>query len=291
MYLAGAGLDDLARHHETSWGAPGRVLLKFTPPLKHSLHWMYDMPTNQGNSLRAEFLQKLARYDTPTICNAIEMFEVRPRAEGFMDSRIRAAFPDFSPMVGFAATAIVRSSAPSMGGDVYGSLDRQLVEMKNISGPAVIVLQDLDDPSVAATVGEVMCGVYQAFGAVGLITSGASRDLAQVRELAFPVFTQSIICAHGYAQTLDVGCPVRVGGLVVRPGDLMHGDANGVTNIPMEIASEVADVAAEYMAAERIVVDYVQAGGTKSVADMVERRRAMGEAIAALRQSVSRSKH
>jgi 4-hydroxy-4-methyl-2-oxoglutarate aldolase len=248
------------------------------------------MPSDQRISLPTECLEQLSRYDTPTICNVIEVFGIRSRAEGFMDSRIRAAFPDFSPMVGFAATAIVRSSAPSMGGDVYASLDQQLVEMDKLSGPAVIVLQDLDDPAVAATVGEVMCGVYQAFGAVGLITSGGARDLAQVRELAFPMFAQSIICSHGYAQTMDVGRPIRVGGLVVRPGDLLHGDANGVTNIPIEIAREMAEVAGEYMAAERIVIDYVEAEGKKSVAEMVDRRRAMGEAIAALRQRVSRQK-
>jgi 4-hydroxy-4-methyl-2-oxoglutarate aldolase len=249
------------------------------------------MPTDRRISLPAEYLEELSRYDTPTICNAIEVFGIRSRAEGFMDSRIRPAFPDFSPMVGFAATAIVRSSAPSMGGDIYTSLDQQLVEMEKLCGPAVVVLQDLDDPPVAATVGEVMCGVYQAFGAVGLITSGAARDLAQVRELAFPMFAQSVVCSHAYAQTMDVGRPIRVGGLVVRPGDLLHGDANGVTNIPIEIAGEVADVAAEYVAAERIVIEYVEAEGKKSVAEMVECRRAMGEAIAALRQRVSRSKN
>ena len=50
-------------------------------------------------------LEKLRQFDTPTICNVIELFDVRPRTDGFMDDRIRANFPDLKPMVGFASTA------------------------------------------------------------------------------------------------------------------------------------------------------------------------------------------
>jgi hypothetical protein len=51
-----------------------------------------------------------------------------------------------------------------------------------------MVFQDLDDPPVGATFGEVMCSVYQAYGSVGLVTSGGGRDLLQVEALdVFPV--------------------------------------------------------------------------------------------------------
>jgi 4-hydroxy-4-methyl-2-oxoglutarate aldolase len=234
-----------------------------------------------------ELLTNLARYDTPTICNTIELFEVRPRTQGYMDRRIRAAFPDFGPMVGFATTATFRSAWPPDGGDVYANLAKQLAEFETLSGPAVVVFQDLDDPPVGATFGEVMCSLYQAFGAVGLITSGGGRDLAQVQALRFPVFTCGTICSHGYSQTVDVGQSVRVGGLRICTGDLLHGDANGVTNIPFDIAAEVAEVAGEFVAAEKLVIDYVQAEGQKMIAEMMERRRAMGAAIAELRRRVS----
>ena len=69
----------------------------------------------------------------------------------------------------------------------------------------------------------------RAFGAVGLITSGAARDLDQVRRLAFSVFSNGAICSHGYSHIVSIQTPVRVGGLAVNPGDLLHGDANGVT--------------------------------------------------------------
>ena len=205
-------------------------------------------------------LRLLAQYDTPTICNVIEMFEVRPRETGYMDSRIRACFPEMPPIVGYASTATMHTAFPRAAGAVYSSLDEQVRAFGELPGPAIVVFQDLDDPAVGATFGEIMCTTYQAFGAVGLITSGAARDLDQVRRIGFAAFSNGVIVSHASSHIVSVHTPVRVGGLAVHPGDLLHADANGVTNIPAEIASEVAHAAADYMAAENIIMDYCKAG-------------------------------
>jgi len=233
-------------------------------------------------TITQQTLDKLARFDTPTICNVIELFDVRPRNAGYMDHRIRCNFPEMPPMVGFALTTAFRSDAPPAGGDGYGGIADQLARLPELPGPAVMVFQDLDDPPVGATFGEVMCSTYQGFGSVGLITSGAGRDLEQVRALGYPVFTGSTICSHGYNHMLHVGMPVRVGGLMVGQGDLLHGDANGVTNIPPALAAAVADLADEFIAAEAIVMDYVKGGGEKTVAQFTRRRREFSAAIAKL---------
>ena len=137
---------------------------------------------NESSPLPPDVLEMLRQYDTPTICNVIELFDVRPRTSGYMDQRIKAHFPEMPPMVGYASTATYRSSAPPQGADVYDAMQKQLSVLRECSGPHVIVFQDLDDPSTAATFGEVMCTSYQTFGAVGLITSGTGRDLDQVRD-------------------------------------------------------------------------------------------------------------
>ncbi len=183
-------------------------------------------------AITPETLKRLAQFDTPTICNVIELFDVRPRTQGFMNASIKANFPEMPPMVGFASTAAFRSGAFPGKGDAYGSLEMQVAGFAELPGPAVVVFQDLDDPPVGATFGEVMCSTYKGFGSVGLITSGGGRDLLQVKAISYPVFTGSTICSHACCHILHVGMPVRVGGLVVDPGDLLHGDANGVTNIP-----------------------------------------------------------
>jgi len=234
-----------------------------------------------------ETLAKLSQFDTPTICNVIELFDHRPRNTGYMDSRIKCGFPGLKPMVGYAATAAFRSDAPPAGGDAYGGMQQQLEQFAGLDGPAVVVFQDLDDPAVSAVFGEVMCTTYQAFGSVGLVTNGGGRDLEQVRELNYPVFTGSTICSHGYCHMLHIGLPVRVGGLMVNNGDLLHGDANGVTSIPVEIAAAVADSAAEFLAAEDIMLNYLKEPGEKSIAKFAELRAAFQAEVAKLQARIN----
>jgi len=240
------------------------------------------------STIHPDVLKKLGTFDTPTICNLIELFEVRPRNTGFMDARIRSCFPEMRPMVGFAATATFRSAAPPREGDAYASTAVQVGRFGELSGPPIVVFQDLDDPPAAATFGEVMCTTYQAFGAVGLITSGAGRDLEQVRELGFPVFTDGAICAHGYCHIPHVHVPVHVGGVVIYPDDLLHGDLNGVTTIPHEIAAQAADIGDAFVAAEGVILDALR-DGAPSIKRLEEARAEAAARIAGLRAQVSRA--
>jgi regulator of RNase E activity RraA len=121
-----------------------------------------------------------------------------------------------------------------------------------------------------------------------LVTSGAGRDLEQVRALKYPVFTGSTICSHGYCHMLHLGLPVRVGGLMVYQGDLLHADANGVTNIPIDLAKDVADVADEFVAAESIMLDYVKAPGEKSRAKYDELRKEFQAVVKKLTDRVAK---
>src|SRR5207253_3554614 len=190
----------------------------------------------------------------------VELFDLYPRTAGYMDGRIVACYPKLPPMVGFASTATFRSASPPRAGNVYASLDAQVESFAALPGPAVVVFQDLDDPVAAATFGEVMCATYKAFGAAGLITSGAARDLDQVESLRFPCFSNGVICSHGCCHIVQINVPAHVGGTTVHTGDLIHGDRNGITTIPMEIASAVAETCPEFMAAESVILDYCKSG-------------------------------
>lgn len=211
--------------------------------------------------LSADTLKNLAKYDTPTVCNVIELFDVRPRNVGYMNDSIKACFPKLPPMVGFALTSTFRSMQPPRSGDAYGSLVDQVEKFAELPGPPVVVFQDLDEPTTSATFGEVMCTMYSSFGSVGLVTSGAGRDIDQVAALDYPVFTNGTICSHGYCHIPQINVPVTVGGIAIHPGDLLHGDVNGVSTIPIEIASEIPDACAELMRAEQVVLDYCKGAG------------------------------
>jgi len=239
--------------------------------------------------LAPEVLAQLRRYDTPTICNLIELFDIRPRNVGYMDARISASFPELLPMVGFAATATFRAGAPPRGGDVYAGMEMQVERFGELAGPAVVIFQDLDSPSVAATFGEVMCSVYKGFGAAGLITSGSGRDLDQVRAIDFPVFTGGTCCSHGYSHIPQIHIPVHVGGMAVYPNDLLHADRNGVTTIPIEIVAELVQIADAFVAAEQVVLDAVRAEAP-TPAQLREARAESQAQIGALRAQVSRAR-
>jgi 4-hydroxy-4-methyl-2-oxoglutarate aldolase len=237
--------------------------------------------------LTTEQLAELRKYDTPTICNVIEVFDVRARNTGYMNDSIKACFPEMPPTVGYASTATWRADAPPLEGREYGSLDGQIEAFLEIPGPPVVVFKDLDEPTVAASFGEVMCTTYKIFGAVGLITNGAARDLDQVKAIRFATFSNGANPSHGYGHIVDVHVPVSVGGITVQPGDLIHGDCNGVTTIPNEIASELVDVVAEFVAAEEIVLNHLR-GGSPSVEGFAKAREEYKAVVDALTKRVRR---
>ena len=240
-------------------------------------------------ALSPAVLEKLRTFDTPTICNLVELFEVRPRNTGYMDGRIVACFPKMGAIVGYAATATFRSASPPRSGDSYAGLDAQVERFGELSGPPIVVFQDVDSPAAAATFGEVMCSVYKGFGAIGLITSGAGRDLDQVEAINFPVFTNGTISAHGYNHTPQVHVPIHIGGMMLYPDDLLHCDRNGVSTIPHDIAAEMADIGDAFIAAEEVVLRAVRAA-SPTVQELRDARRESAALMAKIGAQVTRKK-
>jgi len=150
-------------------------------------------------------------------------------------------------MAGYAVTARIRTSKPPMEGGRY-SYERSdwWNHILSIPAPRVVVIEDVEAPAgLGAFVGEVYANILLALGCVGIVTNGAVRDLNEVRPTGFQMFAGNISVSHAYAHIFDFGGPVAVGGLVIRPGDLVHGDRNGVQTIPSEVAARIPGVAHE----------------------------------------------
>jgi 4-hydroxy-4-methyl-2-oxoglutarate aldolase len=114
--------------------------------------------------------------------------------------------------------------------------------------PRIVVIQDLDNPpGLGAFVGEVHAHILQALGGVALVTNGAVRDLNLVRAAGFQLFARNVSVSHAYAHVFDFGGTVEIGGLKISPGDLIQADLHGVQTIPLEIAAQVPDAAAEIL--------------------------------------------
>jgi len=202
--------------------------------------------------LSSEILAALRALSTPTVSNAIELFNVRPRNEGFMSPEIRCLFPDLGVMVGYAVTLRYAANAPhNQSASPYDSW-RRILESPE---PRVLVLQDLDQPpGVGAFIGEVMATIHQRLGCVGAITNGCVRDLDEVRSLGFHFFAAGVCVSHAYVHLVDFGTPIEVGGRTVRTGDLIHADKHGALVVPEEIAPEIPQTAARVSEREQRII-------------------------------------
>lgn len=187
-------------------------------------------------------IDELRRIDSPTIANAIETFEIRPRVSGYVGYDIRCIFPDLPPTVGYAVTCTVDSTTEGREGIGFNALYELLLDAPK---PAVVVMQDVGtDRLHSCHAGEVMSTRMKSLGAVGILTDGGLRDANEVRALGgFQYFCAGLVVSHGNPICLSVGDEVTISGMKVRPGDLLHGDLNGVVHIPDECAADVAEAA------------------------------------------------
>jgi 4-hydroxy-4-methyl-2-oxoglutarate aldolase len=198
-------------------------------------------------------LEALRRWPTPAISNAIELFDIRPRNEGFMLPEITCIFPEMEPMIGYAVTAVI--SADSSQGRRIPPPD-WWQEILKIPEPRVAVIHDIDDPVIGSFWGEVNANIHKALGCVGTVTDGSVRDLDEVREIEFHFFSSCVSVSHAYVHLVEVGIPVKVGGLTVRSGDLVMGDKHGVISVPLEIARDIPRAAQLVEDWERPVINF-----------------------------------
>jgi 4-hydroxy-4-methyl-2-oxoglutarate aldolase len=189
--------------------------------------------------LTPEQFEALRQVDSPTISNAIEGFNVRPRVSGYAGYDIRCAYPELGTMMGYAVTCTADSTTESRPRSREGML-RLWEAVAAAPKPVVVVMQDIgSDRLHSCHMGEVMATTAQKLGAVGAVSDGGLRDVNEVRALGFHYFCPGFTVSHGNSLIVDVGLEVVISGLVVKPGDLLHGDVNGLVLIPEQVAARV----------------------------------------------------
>jgi 4-hydroxy-4-methyl-2-oxoglutarate aldolase len=217
-----------------------------------------------------EVIEKLAQYTTPTVSNVIELFDLRPRDEGFLAGEIRPLTEAARrPTVGYAVTATVRTSSVPHSEERETPFPQHLHRLREVEAPRIVVFQDLDDPPRSATLGECMATAYRAMGCVGAISSGYVRDLEELERRQFPVFARGTVASHGYFRLVDVMVPVEVGNARISSGTLLHGDANGVVIVPRNVAHWVAAGCEDYVRLEAEFLREFEAKGELADLDRV----------------------
>lgn len=214
------------------------------------------MPDAQA-PLTAEQLNALAQLDTPTIANALEELDIRPRTEGFMRPEIRCVSPVEQTVVGYAVTGLISArhrSPRALGRDDYWNA------IVSVPAPRMVVLHDIDYPdSIGSYWGEVQGNTALGLGCVGAVTDGGVRDLREAEEMGFPFWAKDVMVSHGYIHALEFNVPIGIGGVLVRPGDLIAADIHGAIEVPVEAVPRLPDVAKMLTERESIVIGAAQA--------------------------------
>ena len=204
-------------------------------------------------------LDTLREIDSPTLSNAIEHFDVRDRAAGYADLRLRCQFPEYPPMVGYAVTCTADTTSP--GESRPSNFDKVLSAVDAAPKPAVVVVQHVGaDRLKSCFFGDMSASCLKRLGAVGVVTDGANRDRKGIAQRApgFQVFSPGWVVSHGKGAFLDIGVQVSVCGLNIAPGDLLHGDENGVMVVPQDILGQLIAKAREVQEAEREYFKFVE---------------------------------
>src|SRR5579864_3733098 len=208
-------------------------------------------------ALSSSDFERIRQLDTCTVSNAIERLNVRLRNEGFVSNAVHCQFPHLAPMLGYAVTGLIRTSAAPVAGNSYHDRIGFLHYVSSMPEPRVMVLQDADRvQGVGALLGEIHATIAQALHCVGCVTNGAVRDLPAVEAMGFHLFAGSVAVSHAYAHIVEFGEPVEIGGLKIQSGDLIHGDRHGVHTIPLAVAAKIPEEAANIIEEERQLLHF-----------------------------------
>jgi regulator of RNase E activity RraA len=209
-------------------------------------------------------LEALRGFDSPTICNALEIVVPARRAVGFTRRPLIAAFPNLKPVVGFARTAIIRSRDPHPRSREEATRVR-LAYYEQIAAeplPSIAVIQDIDGPDqgFGAFWGEVQSNVHKGLGCAGVVTDGSVRDLDAMAP-GFFVLAGSIMPSHAHVHLVDFGGTVSVAGMIVSPNDVIHADRHGAVVIPYEVIKELPAAVDLLARREKVIIDAAKAPG------------------------------
>ena len=202
-------------------------------------------------------LEALREFDTPTICNVLEMVVPERRGYGYTVEHLHCLYPEMKPIVGYAKTVTMRAKDPSRySAEEYMDVRAAYFDYLDAGDePKISVVQDVDErPGYGAFFGEVFSAVHKALGCKGLVTNGSVRDIDMLAP-DFQVLAGLIAPSHAFVHAAGWGGEVNIHGMVVQDGDLIHADRHGAVVVPPSAVSGVLEQVDLAMRREAVVLE------------------------------------
>jgi regulator of RNase E activity RraA len=227
--------------------------------------------------LTEQLIAELTKFDTPTVCNALEVLVRERRGYGYTTQPLVCTRPELPPMVGVARTACIRAAHPShlKGADARANSEGYYAYIDEGPKPSIVVIQDLDGPQrgYGSYWGEVNSNIHKGLGCVGLVTDGSVRDLPDIAA-GFQMLADRVGPSHAFIHVVGFGQPVSVAGMGVVDGDLIHADQHGAVVVPLDVAGQVPETAMAIAEREAVIISAAQEPGF----NMERLRKAWGDA-------------
>jgi regulator of RNase E activity RraA len=208
-------------------------------------------------SFTAQDLEALRAWDTPTICNALEMVAPHRRGHGFTVRPLVPASTTLPPICGLARTGTIRAAAPSGRAKEVDRAARigWYEYVAEAAMPTVVVLQDLDDtPGTGAFWGEVNTNVHKALGSQGCVTNGSIRDLDMLAP-GFQLIAGAVNPSHAYVHIVQYGQEVSVHGMACHHDAVVHADRHGAVVIPHDAVTKIPAAIELLSRREKVILD------------------------------------
>lgn len=207
--------------------------------------------------MNTELLDLLKSVDTPTVCNAIEVAQGQRGFNRFTRGTMLASDPEAGAMVGYARTAKISALAPpTEPANVIKTRRMDYYRyMSEGPRPALTVVEDVDYPNaIGAYWGEINTTVHKGLGLSGALTNGVMRDLGDLPD-DFPVVAGSVGPSHGFVHVKEMDTTVKIFGLDIHPGELVHADRHGALVIPEDVIQVLASAIGKLLETEKLVLE------------------------------------
>ena len=203
--------------------------------------------------LQVSDLVKLQTWDTPTICNALDVAAPNRRAIGFT-TRPLVPIGVQGSVCGYVKTAKISGKNKPLDNatEIRTSYYKYIAE---IPKPSIVLIEDIDNPEgFGAFWGEVNSAIHLGLGVKGLITNGVVRDLDQWAN-GFAALAGSIGPSHAYTQVIEYSSEINIYGMQANDSDIIHFDKHGAVIIPKEVVQLLPSIIEKQMNKEAVILE------------------------------------